>query len=145
MSMDQVDAEVELLVRAGVVGEQEREKARRMLRARHALFHRIDSGHPRGNSRKATERVIEAIKELWDIQRSYEVTLNELEALAGDPRCEGIYTRLKVSVGQFSSACQSLLPRDSHSVEIIEQLQGEISESVRALQEVLKPPSSSER
>lgn len=145
MSMDQVDAEVELLVRAGVVGEQEWEKARRMLRARHALFHRIDSGHPCGNSRKAMERVMEAIKELWNIQRSYEVTLNELEALAGDPRCEGIYARLKVSVGEFSSACQSLIPRDTVSVEVIEQLEGEISESVRALGEVLKPPSSPER
>jgi hypothetical protein len=142
VSMDQVDAEVELLVRAGVVGENDQEKARRMLKARHTLFHRIEFGPPRDNFKAATVGVMKAIAELRDTQQRHESTLDELKALAKDPRCEEIYARLEKSVVDFSSACKSLTPPGGAPAEVIGLLEGEISASVRALQEVLKQPSS---
>lgn len=145
MSMNQVDAEVEMLVRAGLVGTHDQEKVRRILQARRALFDGIAGNLPCGDARAATAEVIKAIAALQGAQQKYAATLDDLEALAGDPHCEAVYARLKKSVEDFSSACQSLMPRYSISAEVIARLEEEISGAVRALQEELTRPSLMER
>lgn len=132
---EDIEAEVTLLVQSGVVAEANREKARRILQARHLLLNELSFGTAQNDLDTAREAWERAIAAVHTAHQHHARRLAALEPLRDDPRCRDSWMRLEATVQDFGMACAMLSPPCGPPGAEFMRLDNEIVMSVKQLRQ----------
>ncbi len=132
----EIESQVKLLVLSGALPEHDAEKAIKVLEARQRLrdIRFEPAGNPLDAARESLHRVIASLhEERGRVGR----LLAELEPLKRDPRCLEAFALLHARFHDFEMACDSLSAPGGPPGEFFMQLQGDISNALRQLRELV--------
>ena len=138
-NLPELETEVDLLVRTGVVTEQNRQKTFEILRARSLLLRELSFGPAANELDNALEAWHHAVMAMRKASEDHVRRLADLESLRGDPRCEELFRRLEGKVRDYATACGSLSPPSGPPGHEFMRLDHECAEVVRELQKVVGP------
>ena len=138
-NLPELETEVDLLVRTGVVTEQNRQKTLEILRARSLLLRELSFGPAANELDNALAAWHHAVMAMRQASEDHVRRLADLESLRGDPRCEGLFRRLEGKVRDYAAACGSLSPPSGPPGHEFMRLDHECAEVVRELQKVVGP------
>lgn len=137
--LPELENEVDLLVKTGVVTEQNRQKTLDILRARSLLLRELSFRPAANELDNALAAWHHAVMAMQQASEGHTRRLAALEPLRDDPRCRELFHRLEVKVRDYAAACGSLsLPSGPPGREFM-RLDHECAEVVRELQKVVGP------
>lgn len=135
--LSELENEVTLLIRTGVVAEKDRQKTLDILRARHLLLRELSFGPAANDLDKVQAVWHDAVAAIRHASDGHARRLAALEPLREDSRCLELFLRLELKVLEYAAACNSLSPPSGAPGSEFIRLDDECAEVVRELQKVV--------
>jgi hypothetical protein len=137
----ELELEVDLLVKTGVVAEQDRQKTIGILRARKLLLHELSFGREANDRARHLDEAQsawhQAATAICHANKAHAHLLEALAPLRDDPRCRDLFHRLDANAPEYAAACASLSPPSGPPGNEFIRLESESAEIIRALQAVV--------
>lgn len=135
---DEIMSEIELLVQTGLIRKEDRDATAAVLTARRPLAS-ITTTRAQNTLDQARSHLHTEIMATRSHLEHIQTLVRHLEPLRRDSRCESTFIALDQSLSDLEAVCRDLRVPDWPPESLIVDLQARVTQSVKALQEIVRP------